>query len=255
MIIAVVVFVLGVVCIAFGIKQAREAGEVSSTFVMPVSRVVTGPTAVQGSAKSSNTSVAPLSGKRCVYWHVKLSELQGRSQREVADEVFPGADFCFTVEDDSGGIPVLGAGAQLLVAREDHSTQNEADSISDAGRAWVAAAGRDWHHTKFWEAILEITEERIEDGALTYVLGTASAPSDLPPERQTPEIGSAGAVIWQGKPPRDLIISDKDPQQTARSITAGGVIGFGTAFLFGIGLLLAIGGAWIFWAWASLPRH
>ena len=153
-------------------RGRRQLGRTSRT---PVAQARPGePVKVVGRVRFVGESLrAPMSGRRCACWHVRVQQAkqgaQGGSWDEVLDET-EGQDFL--LEDDTGVALVHGVLPTATLASSGPWIDNLGKSFTPEVERFLAERGESVRGT-LGDRGLRFEERTLDEGALTAVLGIA----------------------------------------------------------------------------------
>ena len=254
---SVVVALMGLVFVAVGgyfvYRGGRELRTVYHIFrndPRPIRDVdgYTGPVEVEGRAMvddGAGTVTAPFTGRECLAYTFEVEELRSSGKHSNWHTLDEGTDgVSFLVEDDTGGVSVEPAGADLRLSR-DRITVSPGEQPPEPIRSYITATDDVEAQDTTLDLVLtelsignrqRFTERRLDVGKSVYVYGQAS-------RGETPEWGSqrVDAVIGDGPDAPVFVISDTCDRGTALRYAFGGTSQclVGAAFL-AIGVFLVL---------------
>ena len=156
-------------------RQARGRRAVARTPRSPVAKVRRGELVkVVGQARVAMKPLrAPMSGRPCVCWHVRIQEArqgpQGGSWTDVLDEV-EGQDFL--LEDETGIALVRGVMPEATLASSGPWVDNYGDNFSPEVENFLGSRGEQLRGA-LGKRVMRYQERILDEGAHVAVLGMA----------------------------------------------------------------------------------
>ena len=152
---------------------------------------------------------APLSGRRCIYWNVAVTEVRGSERHEQGREIGGESDQIAFVLDDGTAQAVIDLEHADVTAPFDHPATSQGASFADVERLGTLERLLAWHRDAYR---MDITRLRYRERVVAVdedvvVLGAAMLEPDHDVSRPTMyRDGRALRLRFRGTAPRPLVI-------------------------------------------------
>jgi hypothetical protein len=277
----------GLLMLHGAVSDRRKAHLVSEAPTAKANAAAIGLAELHGRASIDDPTAAPFSNRSCVYWHAwverRVAATRNESERwaRVGGRRSGGLS-PFRLTDESGSIWVWPVGSQLIIDPERwESSRHALDVLPRGARDLLGELGVTWPGSRDAEA-LRVSELRIEQDGMMYVLGTidergrlpvglwesgygqrghtkAASPElletlgrlkrtpvdDLTPQwTEPPALAAEQVVVWQGTNDRPFVISDRPEKRVLRTLRTGIALKSGIGALMLLGAVYALARIW-----------
>ena len=278
----------GVLTLGSAFADRRKALLIREAPTAKAAAAAVGLAELSGHVTSDQPTPAPFSTRSCIYWHAWVERRVPAKDNQSEHWIRLGGRrsgplLPFRLADDSGSIWIWPVGSDLMIEPEIWESHRHAiDSLKESGRALLSELGIAWPASSD-PATLRVSELRLEENQVAYVLGTidergrlpaglwdagygkrsqvAPPPPDVantigamlglrqhddqaPSWTEPPRIGAEQVVVWQGSSNRPFVISDRPEKHVLRTLQKGMYIKSGLGSLMFLGAVYALARIW-----------